>query len=46
MKLTDKDIRKANRKGSRDAEIENGNGQWVQKTKVHKSQKDYNLFLG
>lgn len=36
----DKDYIKANRKGSREAELENGNG-WTSKHKVHKTQKDY-----
>lgn len=31
---------KANRKGSRDAELENKTG-WVAKTKKHKTLKDY-----
>lgn len=38
LKLKDKDIRKAIRKGHRDAELENG---WKQTQKVHKSQKNY-----
>jgi len=36
----DKDYIKANRKGSRDAELENQNG-WSSKDKIHKSNKDY-----
>jgi len=35
-----KDWLKANRKGSRDAELENGTG-WTSKHKVHKSEKTY-----
>lgn len=31
---------KANRKGSRDAELENQSG-WAGKSKVHKSKKEY-----
>ena len=36
----DKDYLKANRKGNRDAEIENECG-WVGKNKVHKNKKAY-----
>jgi len=34
------DYIKANRKGSRDAELENENG-WTPKHKIHKSKKEY-----
>lgn len=36
----DEDYLKANRKGSREAELENECG-WVGKNKVHKSKKSY-----
>lgn len=40
MRPSKEDIRKANRKGSRDAELENQNG-WDAKEKIHKSKKAY-----
>jgi hypothetical protein len=40
MKLTKKDIIKANRKGSREAELENSTG-FKKSHKVHKSKKAY-----
>ena len=42
MKKKDKfkDYIKANRKGSRDAELENGSG-WKATHKIHSSKKDY-----
>lgn len=42
MKRNDKfkDYIKANRKGSRDAELENSTG-WKAIDKIHKSKKDY-----
>jgi hypothetical protein len=36
----DEDYLKANRKGSREAELENASG-WAGKSKVHKSKKEY-----
>ncbi len=39
-KELDEDYLKANRKGSRDAELENASG-WGAKNKVHKSKKEY-----
>jgi len=41
MKIKVNDYVKANRKGSRDAELENCTG-WVSTHKVHKSKKSYN----
>ncbi len=41
MKQKQLDYVKANRKGSRDAELENSSG-WTCKHKVHKSKKQYN----
>ena len=38
--MDQKDYIKANRKGSRDAELESENG-WVGTHKVHKSKKNY-----
>jgi len=40
MKIRKIDYIKANRKGSRDAELENGTG-WSAKDKIHKTDKDY-----
>lgn len=40
MKKINEDWLKANRKGSRDAELENKTG-WNAKTKKHKTLKDY-----
>jgi len=40
MKLSRKDYLKANRKGSRDAELDNSTG-WKSKHKVHNSKKTY-----
>ena len=40
MKKINEDWLKANRKGSRDAELENKTG-WSAKTKKHKTLKDY-----
>ena len=39
-RITKEQMRKANRKGSRDAELELSVG-WVATTKVHKSEKTY-----
>lgn len=41
MKTTINDYVKANRKGSREAELMNSTG-WVSVHKVHKSKKQYN----
>jgi len=41
MKISKRDYQKANRKGNRDAELENQSG-WSAKDKPHKSIKDYN----
>lgn len=41
MKITENDYIKANRKGSRDAELMNRTG-WISIHKVHKTKKDYN----
>lgn len=40
QKELNEDYLKANRKGSRDAELENQSG-WAGKSKVHKSKKEY-----
>jgi hypothetical protein len=40
LKITQADYLKANRIGSREAEIENSNG-WNSKIRVHKSAKTY-----
>jgi len=40
MKLTDEQIRKANRKGSRDGDLENATG-FKRSRKIHKSNKTY-----
>ena len=42
-KMTKKQLRKADRKGSRDAELENSTG-WASTHKVHKGKKDMTLF--
>ena len=39
--ITKKQLRKAERKASRDAELENQTG-WVSKNKAHKNNKKYN----
>ena len=41
MKQNKRDYIKANRKGSRDAELEDKTG-WTSKHKIHKSSKTYN----
>ena len=41
MKIKKSDILKANRRGSRDAELENSTG-WKSVRKVHTSKKSYN----
>ena len=41
MKLTKEQIIKANRKGSREAELENQTG-FVSKHKIHRNKKKYN----
>lgn len=41
MRINKRDYIKANRKGSRDAELENQSG-WTAKNKIHKSKKQYN----
>jgi len=38
--MSNLDYIKANRKGSRDAELEDGSG-WVSKHKIHSSKKSY-----
>jgi len=40
FKIRQQDILKANRRGSREGELENSTG-WVAKHKVHKNKKSY-----
>ena len=40
-KITKEDIAKANRKGAREAELEQTGNGWAAKNKVHKSKKHY-----